>query len=155
MNILTVLSGPIVGGLIGYFTNFLAIKMLFKPLNPIKIGNKTLPFTPGIVPKRKNQLGKILGDAVVDKFFTYNDLEEIFLSDYFRDAVTSNIANSFFKDKVDISDDKTNLLESENINLIKDKVKEELCVRILASFIKADISSLISEQGPEIMKKNL
>ena len=45
------------------------------------------------------------------------------------------------------------MLESENINLIKDKVKEELCVRILASFIKADISSLISEQGPEIMKK--
>ena len=61
MNIITILSGPIVGGLIGYFTNFLAIKMLFKPLNPIKIGNKTLPFTPGIVPKRKNQLGKILG----------------------------------------------------------------------------------------------
>ncbi|HAP78980.1 MAG TPA: DUF445 domain-containing protein, partial [Ruminococcus sp.] len=31
------------GGIIGYFTNLLAVKMLFRPLKPIKIGNWTLP----------------------------------------------------------------------------------------------------------------
>ncbi len=33
------LAGPIVGGLIGYFTNYVAIKMLFRPRHEIKIGN--------------------------------------------------------------------------------------------------------------------
>lgn len=60
MNIVNIITGPIIGSVIGYFTNFLAIKMLFRPLKPVKIGSFTLPFTPGIIPKRKNQLAKAL-----------------------------------------------------------------------------------------------
>ena len=48
MHILKVLSGPLIGAVIGYFTNYLAVKMLFRPLHPVKIGNWTLPFTPAL-----------------------------------------------------------------------------------------------------------
>lgn len=153
MEILKIISGPIIGAIIGYFTNYLAIKMLFKPLNPIKIGRFTLPFTPGIIPKRKNQLGKILGDAVMEKFFTYDDLENVFMSDFFRDAVTSSITDYFYKEdnsKIEISTLTGSVSSMENL---KTKIQEELCIRILASFLRADIGSLITSHGPEIIKK--
>ena len=41
------LAPPIAGGVIGYFTNDVAIKMLFRPYRPIYLGKRRLPFTPG------------------------------------------------------------------------------------------------------------
>lgn len=38
MTILHFLAGPVIGGIIGYFTNYVAIKMLFHPREPVKIG---------------------------------------------------------------------------------------------------------------------
>lgn len=47
------LLSPVICALIGWFTNFLAVKMLFHPHKPIKIG----PFTiQGIFPKRQSWL---------------------------------------------------------------------------------------------------
>ena len=45
MTILEIIAGPAIGAVIGYCTNYIAVKMLFRPLKPIKIGNRTLPFT--------------------------------------------------------------------------------------------------------------
>ena len=64
MNILHYLSGPAIGAVIGYFTNYIAVKMLFRPLKEVKIGRFTLPFTPGMIPKRKDALACAVGKAV-------------------------------------------------------------------------------------------
>ncbi|MEI3219612.1 MAG: DUF445 family protein [Lachnoclostridium sp.] len=53
MSILHLISGPLIGAVIGYCTNYIAVKMLFRPLKAIKIGRFTLPFTPGMIPKKK------------------------------------------------------------------------------------------------------
>ena len=50
MDWIQILAGPVIGAVIGYFTNYIAVKMLFRPLKPIKIKNYTLPFTPGTYP---------------------------------------------------------------------------------------------------------
>ena len=55
MTILEIIAGPAIGAVIGYCTNYIAVKMLFRPLKPIKIGNRTLPFTPGIIPKGQGE----------------------------------------------------------------------------------------------------
>lgn len=47
-----------VAGLVGYFTNFLAIKMLFQPKQGQVLGWQ------GLVPKNKNQIAKSLGESV-------------------------------------------------------------------------------------------
>ena len=60
MHYLELISGPLIGGIIGYSTNYIAVKMLFRPLKPVKIGNYTLPFTPGIIPKRKDKLAEAI-----------------------------------------------------------------------------------------------
>lgn len=55
---------PLVGAVIGYFTNWLAVKMLFRPLKPVRIGRLTLPFTPGILPRERRSLAESIGDTV-------------------------------------------------------------------------------------------
>lgn len=62
------------GAVIGYFTNWLAVRMLFRPYYAKKIGKWRLPFTPGIIPKRKSALAKAVGTAVGEQLFTQNDV---------------------------------------------------------------------------------
>jgi uncharacterized membrane protein YheB (UPF0754 family) len=45
-----ILLPPLLGAIIGYVTNALAIRMLFRPLREYRIGPFRVPFTPGIIP---------------------------------------------------------------------------------------------------------
>ena len=55
---------PIVGAVIGYITNDIAIKMLFHPRRAHYIGKHQIPFTPGLIPKEKARIAKSLGNMV-------------------------------------------------------------------------------------------
>jgi len=59
-----IILAPVVGGIIGYITNDLAIKMLFHPYKPIYIGKHRLPFTPGLIPSQKERIAKSLGQVI-------------------------------------------------------------------------------------------
>ena len=61
--ILHYISGPVIGAVIGAFTNYLAIKMLFRPLKPVKIGRFTLPLTPGVIPRHQEALADALSNG--------------------------------------------------------------------------------------------
>lgn len=63
-----------VGAFIGGITNSLAIKMLFRPYRPIYIAGKRLPFTPGLIPKRREELAEQLGRMVVEHLLTADGL---------------------------------------------------------------------------------
>ncbi len=47
------LIASIIGGIIGYLTNWIAIKMLFRPYEEKRIFGMKVPFTPGLIPKEK------------------------------------------------------------------------------------------------------
>ena len=76
MSIFKLIAGPLIGALIGYFTNYIAVKMLFKPHKPVMIGKHRLPFTPGLIPKRKDELAGAIGSAVSDVLLTKEDLAQ-------------------------------------------------------------------------------
>lgn len=52
------------------YTNHLAIKMLFRPHRPMYIGKFQVPFTPGLIPKRRDELAVQLGKMVVEHLLT-------------------------------------------------------------------------------------
>lgn len=89
---ITMLVGPVVGAGIGYFTNYIAVKMLFRPLYPVYIGKWQLPFTPGIIPKGKNRLAKAVGEAVGDVLLTKEDFEQLLLSEQMQQKVKHQVA---------------------------------------------------------------
>ena len=57
----TLLFMAFIGALIGGITNHLAIKMLFRPHEAKYIGSWRVPFTPGLIPKRRDELANNLG----------------------------------------------------------------------------------------------
>ncbi|GAA0328446.1 DUF445 family protein [Bacillus carboniphilus] len=77
-----------IGAVIGGITNFLAIKMLFRPYNPIYIGKFKLPFTPGLIPKRRDELAQQLGKLVVEHLITKERLENRLLTGSFKEEMT-------------------------------------------------------------------
>ena len=58
----TIIIRPLIGAGIGDITNWIAVKMLFRPLKPIKFGKHALPFTPGIIPKNKARIAESIGE---------------------------------------------------------------------------------------------
>ncbi len=67
--------GPLVGAVIGLITNGIAIRMLFRPLHAVKIGNFTLPFTPGLIPKEKSRIAHSIGNLVANNLLNVDVLK--------------------------------------------------------------------------------
>ncbi|MCR5501581.1 MAG: DUF445 family protein [Lachnospiraceae bacterium] len=64
------LIGPLLGAVIGYFTNFIAVRMLFYPKREVRIFGLRLPFTPGAIPKGKKRLAETIGRVVSETLIT-------------------------------------------------------------------------------------
>ncbi|KAF0194608.1 MAG: hypothetical protein FD169_1717 [Bacillota bacterium] len=55
---------PLIGGLIGWVTNVLAIRLLFRPLKPLRVG----PFVVhGLIPKRRSEIAAAVADTVANE----------------------------------------------------------------------------------------
>ena len=64
---------PLISAFIGWFTNWIAIKMLFHPREPKKILGLTFQ---GIFPKRQQQFAEKLGKLVSTELLSFSDIEE-------------------------------------------------------------------------------
>lgn len=69
------------GGIIGAFTNYIAIKMMFRPYSEKRLLGFVVPFTPGIIPKRQNDLAKAIGRVVSDNLVDADGISKMLLSD--------------------------------------------------------------------------
>jgi uncharacterized membrane protein YheB (UPF0754 family) len=76
-NLWLYLSPPIVGAVIGYFTNDIAIKMLFRPYRAIYVGKRQLPFTPGLIPRNQERLAKRVSDTIMGSLLTPEELQNL------------------------------------------------------------------------------
>lgn len=75
---------PLIGAAIGWFTNWLAIKMLFRPRKPVKILGWTLQ---GVIPRRHAQLASRIAETVEDRLLTQEDLEKAMSGVQWHDEV--------------------------------------------------------------------
>lgn len=75
--LLLIVAPPVTGGIIGYFTNDLAIKMLFRPYRPLYVGGRKLPFTPGLIPSNQERLAQRIADTIMGSLLTPAELENL------------------------------------------------------------------------------
>ncbi|MCL1703164.1 DUF445 family protein [Lysinibacillus sp. Bpr_S20] len=85
--LVTLIFMAIIGAAIGGVTNHLAIKMLFRPHEAIYIKNWRVPFTPGLIPKRRDELAKQLGLTVVNYLLTPETFRKKFFSKDIQEKV--------------------------------------------------------------------
>ncbi|QKD84114.1 DUF445 domain-containing protein [Thermoleptolyngbya sichuanensis A183] len=76
-SLIILVAPPILGGIIGYFTNDIAIKMLFRPYKPIHLGGRRLPFTPGLIPANQERLAQRISNAILGSLLTPEELQNI------------------------------------------------------------------------------
>lgn len=82
--LLTIIFMVLIGAIIGGSTNYLAIKMLFHPYKAVYLFGKRLPFTPGLLPKRQEELATQLGKVVVDHLLTPKSIQNKIMNASFK-----------------------------------------------------------------------
>ncbi|WP_392479506.1 DUF445 domain-containing protein [Nostoc sp. C110] len=70
-------SPPVLGGIIGYFTNDIAIKMLFRPYKAIYIAGRRVPFTPGLIPRNQERLALNISKTIMGSLLTPQELQNL------------------------------------------------------------------------------
>lgn len=155
MNMIDILAGPVIGAIIGYCTNYIAVKMLFKPLKPVKIGNWTLPFTPGIIPKGKARMAKAMGEAVGDHLLTKQDLEQILLSDEVKKTVVQAVGSGLQTIQSNEDTVETFLghyVEQEDYAQMRGKLENFITEKISNGLEQMDVGAIIAEEGAKEVK---
>jgi len=76
-NLWIVCLPPVLGGVIGYFTNDIAIKMLFRPYKPKYVLGRRIPFTPGLIPSNQQRLAKKISDVIMRSLLTPEEMQKL------------------------------------------------------------------------------
>lgn len=104
-NFITILILTIVGGLIGWITNILAIKLLFRPIKPVKIPILNIEIL-GLIPKRKNEIAANIGEVISNELLSMDDI----LDQALNNSNGKNF-NSYITDKIkNIINEKLNII---------------------------------------------
>ena len=145
-------SGPVVGAIIGFFTNWLAVKMLFRPYKAKHIGKLRIPFTPGIIPKRKTALANALGKVVGTKLITTSDLNRLFTSDSIKEKIGLTVSEAVFG----VSDEVTarSVIDGfgeGNADKVRDKASGFITNKMLVAVKKLDLPELITTHAGDAL----
>ncbi|WP_213996703.1 DUF445 domain-containing protein, partial [Tepidanaerobacter syntrophicus] len=66
---------PLIGALIGWGTNLFAVKLIFRPLNPIKVPVFGIEIQ-GLIPKRRLDISKSIGEALEKEIISTEEIIE-------------------------------------------------------------------------------
>jgi len=94
---LFVIVSVAVAAFVGGVTNHFAIKMLFHPRNPVYIGKYHVPFTPGLIPKRREDIAESLGNVVAEYLVTTEGLQELMLRPAFKNQAEQYLLSALHR----------------------------------------------------------
>ena len=153
---------PVSGAVIGYFTNWIAIRMLFRPHNEMRLFGVKLPFTPGLIPKERKRLAASIGKAIEGHLLTEDALISRFTSPATLESV--NAALDGYIDKIK-KDERTlgeiidELLSKDDLYKSKESLELFLTERLSSAISNEDahkaIAALISDKTDELRQKTL
>ena len=151
-------AGPIVvGGVIGYGTNLVAIKMLFRPRDPHFLFGHKLPFTPGMIPKNKARLAAGIASMVSNKLMSVEVMSDALLSDSMIEKVRQKVHGVIASYKTDdrtsrevlsslLGEDVVRRGEQETLDAIDAKVAEKMTDPAMATTITQKIMEALTER---------
>lgn len=145
----SIILRPLIGAGIGYVTNWIAVKMMFRPLKPIKIGKITLPFTPGIIPKNKARIAEAIGETISENLLTEETLKQSLLSEEMKQALKYKVIetlNSISEKEITSKDFICQYIPENSYNMCLENINEKLTNSIYETIVNYDIGKIIAEQ---------
>jgi len=138
-DIFRILILAIIGGLIGYITNVIAIKLIFRPINPIKIPLLNIEII-GMIPKRKLEIASNIAQVIEEQFFSFDDIIENIITEQDKQSIIDYI-------KVRIK-----LVLNEKLGLIPSSIRN-LVQNYISEIIEDEIRCGVDELSQEIIIK--
>ena len=141
---------PFAGAIIGFVTNVVAIRMLFRPLREVRIFKIRLPFTPGVLPRQRKRLAQSIGAMVERELLTPEILRERLAREDVREKVKQSI--TLFTEKIlektpgELFEGRQNLL-SEKISMTADKVYPAFTRGLLEFMRRYEIRRELESRG--------
>lgn len=141
---------PLLGGIIGYITNDLAIKMLFRPRKSYYIGRWHIPFTPGLIPQQKKRIARSIGTVISRQLLNADTLKEVLLSDHAVKKLRKKIESWLTQASSDMRTVQELLELKFSTAQIEEKshdIEKQAALMICKKMVKADIGKTIAESG--------
>ncbi len=143
----------LVGAVIGYCTNYIAIKMLFHPGKEVRLGNFRLPFTPGVIPKNQPRIAKAVATAVSEQLLTGSDISKQIAESNADGKLAGSIAEKLINSELTIKSfgntDQISLRVSESVGRhLTDRIGEADLKPVLRQIGNHALSELL--QNPMI-----
>ncbi|MCY1039384.1 DUF445 family protein [Staphylococcus nepalensis] len=157
----------IIGALIGGVTNMIAVRMLFHPFKTYYIFNKRVPFTPGLIPKRRGEIADKIGQVIEEHLLTETliksklnapksreAIEELFLKQIHKlkcDGVTiQSLAKHFDIDAAQLTNSQMDTVISNQLNQYYNDHKETPIKQIIPDDIELNLDQKI-ELVPDLL----
>lgn len=153
MDLLHILLPIAIGALIGYCTNYIAIKMLFHPRKELRIGGWKLPFTPGVIPKNQSRIAAAAGAAVGGSLLTGEDLSAVLKSQAMEETIAGSIAGGILKTDYSLGMC-LEKLSGTSRQAAMDKAAVLLTEKIKSGLLKVDFAELIVQAAaPALLER--
>ncbi|EAF2356496.1 DUF445 family protein [Listeria monocytogenes] len=153
----TILLMAVIGGFIGAMTNYIAIRMLFRPYKAIYLFNKRLPFTPGLIPKRRDELAEHIGKVVVSHLLTEDAIRARLLDENLQKEITDTITK-MFHEKMQLETTPNELLHHlgyENAEIRSMAWIEKTMEKEINHFLSTKKTSKMSDLIPTMLESEL
>ena len=149
---------PLLGGIIGYITNDIAIRMLFRPHKAKYLFGIKIPFTPGIIPKEKGRIASAIGGAISENLMSKDVLEKNLLSDEMITKIRLSM-DSFFETQKNnqetVREFLAHYLTANDIDRLIRGLKEGLTDQISTKLGESNLGEQISEVVMEHVSSKL
>ena len=147
------IAAPLIGALIGYCTNYIAVKMLFRPRHEKYFFGHKVPLTPGAIPKGKTRLAKSVGDVISNHLVTSEDIEGKALNEETETAVPERIMKML---KSDIDSGFRAISSSEEeYEMITTNLDYAVALRMADAVKSINFSDIIKVKGGQIIGEQL
>ena len=144
---------PLIGALIGYCTNYIAVKMLFRPRREKYILGHRIPLTPGAVPKGKSRLARAVGEVISTYLVTDKDIESRALAGETEDAIVDRAMELLHADIDSGFRAATN--SEEEYEALMGKLDDIVTERISDAVRSINFADIIKEKGGQIINEQL
>ena len=158
MTDLSFLIGPLLGGVIGYITNDIAIRMMFRPHQAKYIFGMKVPFTPGIIPKERFRIADAVGVSISENLMNREVLEKNLLSEEMIRKISDGYEHFIARQKVNTETLRAFLrhfLTDSDISAIQHDSGKDLAAQLHERLSSSSLGSMLSHAVIEHVKHKM
>lgn len=144
---MTYILRPLIGAVIGYITNDIAIRMLFRPRTAKYIFGFKIPFTPGIIPKEKPRIAASIGDAISKNLMNREVMERTLLSEEMIEKITRAIddfVQTQCRNDETVGEFARHYLSADDLFAITGNITADLSEQVHSALANADLGPKIA-----------